>query len=131
MATRIRLRRDTAANWTSANPVLGLGEVALEFDSLSAPTVVKAKAGDGTTAYLSLPYLADGVSGSVDWADITGKPTATVTELNFVDGVTSAIQTQLDAKALASRSIATTAPLAGGGDLSANRTLTVAAASES
>lgn len=48
----------------------------------------------------------------------------TGTELNFVDGVTSAIQTQLDAKAPSTRTISTTSPLAGGGDLSANRTLT-------
>lgn len=34
-----------------------------------------------------------------DLAGITGPVTATHTELNFVDGVTSAIQTQLDAKA--------------------------------
>ena len=38
--------------------------------------------------------LAD---GTVDVADINGL-TATATELNYVDGVTSAIQTQLDAK---------------------------------
>lgn len=39
--------------------------------------------------------LAD---GTIDIADINGV-TATLTEINYVDGVTSAIQTQLDAKA--------------------------------
>lgn len=34
-----------------------------------------------------------------DFANVTGAVTPTHTELNFVDGVTSAIQTQLDAKA--------------------------------
>lgn len=34
-----------------------------------------------------------------DFAGVTGAVTATHTELNYVDGVTSAIQTQLDAKA--------------------------------
>ena len=34
MAIKIRLRRDTAANWTSANPVLLPGEVGVESDTL-------------------------------------------------------------------------------------------------
>jgi hypothetical protein len=51
--------------------------------------------------------------------------TATSTELNYVDGVTSAIQTQLDGKASASRTITAGTGLTGGGDLSADRTLSV------
>jgi len=47
---RIRLRRDTAANWTAANPVLLNGEVGLETDTR------KLKAGDGTTAWSTLSY---------------------------------------------------------------------------
>lgn len=47
---RIRLRRDTAANWTAANPVLLNGEVGLETDTR------KFKAGDGTTAWSALSY---------------------------------------------------------------------------
>jgi hypothetical protein len=50
-----------------------------------------------------------------------------VTELNYVDGVTSAIQTQIDAvvstKAAAATVITAGTGLTGGGDLSANRTL--------
>lgn len=34
MAIRIQLRRDTAANWTSANPVLLAGELGIETDTL-------------------------------------------------------------------------------------------------
>jgi hypothetical protein len=49
--------------------------------------------------------------------------TATAAELNFVDGVTSNIQTQLNAKAATSTLISAGAGLTGGGDLSANRTL--------
>ena len=49
--------------------------------------------------------------------------TATAAELNFVDGVTSNIQTQLNAKAATSTSISAGAGLTGGGDLSANRTI--------
>ena len=48
---RIRLRRDTAANWTAENPVLLLGEVGFETDTR------KLKLGDGTTAWNSLLYV--------------------------------------------------------------------------
>jgi hypothetical protein len=48
--THINQRRDTAANWTSANPVLQLGEVGWERDTL------KAKLGDGVTAWNLLAY---------------------------------------------------------------------------
>jgi len=51
MANRIQYRRDTAANWTSANPVLALGEPAVETDT------GKQKIGDGTTAWSALTYL--------------------------------------------------------------------------
>lgn len=46
----IRLRRDTAANWTSGNPVLALGEPGLETDT------GRLKFGDGSTAWASLGY---------------------------------------------------------------------------
>lgn len=48
--TVIKLRRSTAAQWTSANPVLGAGEPGLETDTN------KVKFGDGTTAWDALPY---------------------------------------------------------------------------
>jgi hypothetical protein len=49
--------------------------------------------------------------------------TVTTTELDYVDGVTSAIQTQLDSKVPSSRTITASTGLTGGGDLSANRSL--------
>ena len=49
--TQIKLRRDTSANFTSVNPVLGVGEPAYETDTK------KLKIGDGTTAYNSLAYF--------------------------------------------------------------------------
>lgn len=45
-----RIRRDTAANWTSANPVLKLGEPGLETDTR------QVKYGDGVTAWNALGY---------------------------------------------------------------------------
>ncbi len=58
--TTIRLRRGTAAQWTAANPVLALGEPGFETDTN------KLKAGDGTTAWNSLPYFSGGSGGGVD-----------------------------------------------------------------
>ena len=52
MPVTIKLRRDTAANWTSANPVLNQGEPGLETDT------GKLKVGDGSTAWTSLAYSA-------------------------------------------------------------------------
>ena len=34
MAIRIQIRRDTAANWISANPTLRAGEIGIETDTL-------------------------------------------------------------------------------------------------
>ncbi len=49
---RIRIRRDEASTWTSENPTLGLGELGLETDTN------RMKAGDGSTAWISLDYLS-------------------------------------------------------------------------
>jgi hypothetical protein len=51
MADRIQIRRDTAANWASVNPVLAQGEMGLETDT------ERMKLGDGTTVYNSLNYF--------------------------------------------------------------------------
>ncbi len=53
MADIIQLRRDTAANWTSVNPILAQGEIGLETDTL------KGKAGDGSTDWNTLLYIFD------------------------------------------------------------------------
>ena len=50
MSTRIRLRRDTAANWTSNNPTLTTGEMGYETDT------GKFKIGNNTNAWTALPY---------------------------------------------------------------------------
>lgn len=48
--TKIQLRRDTAANWSTNNPTPSAGEPCFETDT------GKLKIGDGITAYNSLPY---------------------------------------------------------------------------
>jgi len=52
---RLRLRRDTAANWASANPVLLNGELGIETDTR------RFKVGNGTLAWSSLSYYIEGV----------------------------------------------------------------------
>ena len=54
MATKIQVRRDTAANWLSVNPVLASGEPGLETDT----GVVKY--GDGVSTWLDLPTPPSG-----------------------------------------------------------------------
>lgn len=60
----IRSRRDTAANWTSVNPVLDAGELGIETNTH------KLKAGDGATAWASLSYLTSAIADA-DYGDIT------------------------------------------------------------
>jgi len=48
MAVRIQLRRDTAANWTSNNPVLRQGEIGIETDTY------QMKVGDGSSTWTQI-----------------------------------------------------------------------------
>lgn len=66
MANKIQFRRDTASNWTSANPTLSSGEFGFESDTS------RFKIGDGSTAWSSLGYL-DGIptSGGTFTGDVT------------------------------------------------------------
>lgn len=63
MANKIQWRRDTAANWTSVNPILAEGMPGYEKDT------GKLKIGDGVTAWNSLPYSFEGVT---DHGGLTG-----------------------------------------------------------
>jgi hypothetical protein len=52
VSTKLQVRRDTAATWTSTNPTLASGEIGFETDTL------KFKIGNGSTAWISLGYQA-------------------------------------------------------------------------
>ena len=78
MADIIQIRRDTAANWTSANPTLAQGELGVETDT------DKIKIGDGSTAWASLGYLID-TGGYAPLASPTFTGTVTADALT-VDG---------------------------------------------
>lgn len=75
MASIIQIRRDTAANWTSANPTLAQGELGVETDTL------KVKCGDGSTTWSSLNYLID--TGSY----VSETSTSTLTNKTIVDPI--------------------------------------------
>ena len=59
MTTRIKLRRDTAANWTENDPVLALGEAG--YDT----TNNELRVGDGTTAWSGLETIGGGISSNI------------------------------------------------------------------
>jgi len=71
VADIIQIRRDTAANWTSANPTLAQGELGIETDT------TKVKAGTGSTAWTSLSYLID-TGGYAEYSDSTANFTGTL-----------------------------------------------------
>jgi Major tropism determinant N-terminal domain len=50
MSVTILLRHDTSTNWAANNPILQVGEVGIELDTLHF------KIGDGSSIYTSLPY---------------------------------------------------------------------------
>jgi hypothetical protein len=53
MATRMQQRRGTAAQWTSANPILSAGEIGFETDT------GKFKIGNGSSTWSALNYYVD------------------------------------------------------------------------
>lgn len=75
MTTRIRLRRDTAANWNTANPVLALAEPGVETDTN------KMKMGDGTKTWTELQYL--------DGADVTRIKAGWIQSVGYIPEVAS------------------------------------------
>ena len=116
---RINMKRDTAANWEQNNPVLLNGEIII-VDTASGE--VRFKVGDGTKLYKQLPFQDEAVraliSGKEDEislnanraviSDASGKLSVsevTSTELSYLDGVSSNLQTQIDNKVPTTRKI--------------------------
>lgn len=70
MSVTIQSRGDTAANWTSVDPVLHAREIGVETDTF------KAKIGNGVTAWTSLPYWTLGTLAVLEVFGRTGAITA-------------------------------------------------------
>ena len=74
----------------------------------------------GDTGTVTSTMIADGTivngdinaSAAIDWTKIAPSSTVSATELGYLDGVTSAIQTQIDAKLATATAASTYAPLA-------------------
>ena len=99
--TRILLKYDTYSNWTSKNPILKAGEVAIatiasgntqEVNSITAPQVL-IKVGDGTSNYTALPFVSGKAADVHSWAKAASKPTYAATEIT---GIGDYIATYVD-----------------------------------
>jgi hypothetical protein len=85
MAVQIQIRRDTASNWTSVNPILVQGEPGFETDT------GKLKIGDGSSVWTSLPYqaAANVADGTIVNADINANAAIAVSK--FASGTSRQI----------------------------------------
>lgn len=72
MATTIQNRRGTAAEWTTANPVLSDGEVGFERDTN------QVKIGNGVTAWNALGYFAPVGEGGLTDVGVEDLPSGAV-----------------------------------------------------
>lgn len=70
MAIKVQLRRGTATQWSTANPLLAEGELGLELDT------GRFKVGNGTQLWNALVY-ASGIQGPTGPAGVAGSNGAT------------------------------------------------------
>jgi hypothetical protein len=82
--TVIQARRGTAAQWTTANPVLSIGEFGYETDTK------KMKVGDGATAWTTLPYWDDQSAPAVHTHTVSQLSDATTIGKDILKDVTAA-----------------------------------------
>ena len=103
LQTRIMLKYDSYANWTTNNPVLLAGEVAIATipSGTSVPTKaqremqdlpnVVMKVGDGSTHYNDLKFVSALAADVYDWAKAAQKPSYDASEIlnlkEFVEGI--------------------------------------------
>lgn len=89
LTVKIALRNDTAANWTSANPVLLKGEMGIEIDTN------KFKIGDGTSTWDELDYfmgdITEILNGYMDKATYAGTKAGYVKAAETADKLTTAV----------------------------------------
>lgn len=82
LQTRIKLKKDTAANWESKNPVLLEGE---QIFVVTAAGETRVKVGDGTKTYTQLPFtdepLRTLISTKVNSSDVKAITTAEIDDI--------------------------------------------------
>ncbi len=91
MSVTIQLRRGTAAQWASSNRVLAAGEVGVETDTH------RAKVGDGTSAWNSLPYLDDPSHDGTSYAPILSSLSAGIVSTSADGALTVGKHNEVDA----------------------------------
>jgi lysophospholipase L1-like esterase len=88
MAAKIQIRNGTAAQWTTANTLLAIGEVGIENDTR------KMKSGDGVTAWNSLPYLvtdsANGLKSATATVSVSSATAPTTGQVLTATGASTA-----------------------------------------
>ena len=84
MADMIQIRRDTAANWTAANPILAQGELGAETDTS------KIKIGDGSAVWSALSYLID-AGGYITASSTNTLTNKTITNIVFDGSLTEEV----------------------------------------
>jgi hypothetical protein len=92
---------------TSAVTTNKINNGAVTTDKLADGAVTSGKIADGTIVNADIS-----ASAAIDWTKLAVSSTVSATELGYVDGVTSAIQTQLDAKLASATAASTYAPIA-------------------
>ena len=94
MAARMQQRRGTAAQWTSANPVLGSGEIGFETDT------TKFKIGNGTSTWSNLTYFANlnqVLDGAPDLLNTLNEIAAAIgDDPNFITTIESSLDLKAD-----------------------------------
>lgn len=98
LKTRIQLKYDTYANWTSNNPTPLSGEVCIVVVPAAAGAVVQEpalllKVGDGSTPFNSLNFVGGVAADVYDWAKAANKPTYAASEIT---GIGDYIATYVD-----------------------------------
>jgi hypothetical protein len=109
---KVQKRRDTAANWTAANPVLLSGEEGLETDTR------KTKTGNGVTAWNSLAYNVSGTGTATGSNTGDQDLSGLAVKANNLSDLASAstARTNLGLGTAAARNVGTTAGTVAAGD---------------
>jgi hypothetical protein len=114
-ARNFQLTGDVEASAVSFD---GTGNVSLTT-SIGTGAIVNADVNTSAQIAYSKLNLSNSItnadinaSAAIDWSKIAPSSTVSTTELGYLDGVTSAIQTQLDSKLATSTAASTYAPLA-------------------
>jgi hypothetical protein len=87
MAVQLQLRRGTASQWTTANPLLAQGEIGIETDTL------KIKIGDGINAWTALAYYTAGAVAVTTVNGQTGVVTLTAADVGAIATETDPVYT--------------------------------------